>query len=46
MSDLLEVVEEGIAWLTLNRPDRLNALSPVMVSSLGEVIERPGADRT
>src|SRR5215471_13763330 len=46
MPDLLEVVEDGIAWLTLNRPDRLNALSPVMVSSLGEVIERLGADRS
>jgi len=46
MSDLLEVVEDGIGWLTLNRPDRLNALSPVMVSSLGEVIERLGADRS
>ena len=46
MSDLLEVVEDGIAWLTLNRPDRLNALSPVMVSSLDEVIERLGTDRS
>src|SRR5215467_9074374 len=46
MSDLLEVVEDGIAWLTLNRPDRLNALSPVMVSSLGDVIERLGADQS
>src|SRR5215472_12510926 len=46
MPDLLEVVEDGITWLTLNRPDRLNALSPVMVSSLGEVIERLGADRS
>src|SRR5215831_13995875 len=36
----------GSAWLTLNRPDRLNALSPVMLSSLGEVIERLGADRS
>ena len=46
MSELSEVVEDGIAWLTLSRPDRLNALSPVMVSSLGGVIERLGADRS
>ena len=36
MTDLLETTEDGIAWLTLNRPDRLNALSPAMLSGLGE----------
>ena len=30
MSDLLESIEDGVAWLTLNRPDRLNALSIAM----------------
>jgi 2-(1,2-epoxy-1,2-dihydrophenyl)acetyl-CoA isomerase len=44
MADLLETIEDGIAWLTLNRPDRLNALSPVMVSSLAEALERLSAD--
>ena len=44
MADLLETIEDGIACLTLNRPDRLNALSPVMVSSLAEALERLGAD--
>jgi enoyl-CoA hydratase/carnithine racemase len=36
MTDLLETTEDGIAWLTLNRPDRLNAFSPAMLSDLGE----------
>ena len=31
MTDLLEAREDGIAWLTLNRPDRLNAFSPAML---------------
>ncbi len=30
MTDLLESTENGIATLTLNRPERLNALSPAM----------------
>ena len=28
MADLLETIEDGVAILTLNRPDRLNAFSP------------------
>ena len=28
MTDLLEARGDGIAWLTLKRPDRLNAFSP------------------
>jgi 2-(1,2-epoxy-1,2-dihydrophenyl)acetyl-CoA isomerase len=44
MTDLLEVMEDGVAWLTLNRPDRLNALSPAMLRSLGEALERLGSD--
>jgi len=44
MTDLLETTEDGIAWLTLNRPDRLNALSPAMLSGLGEALQRLSAD--
>jgi 2-(1,2-epoxy-1,2-dihydrophenyl)acetyl-CoA isomerase len=44
MSDLLEKSENGIAWLTLNRPDRLNAFSPAMVLALREALERLGSD--
>ena len=40
MTDLLEAREDGIAWLTLNRPDRLNAFSPAMLEVLGETLHR------
>ena len=46
MTDLLETTEDGIAWLTLNRPDRLNALSPAMLSGLGEALHRLSTDPT
>jgi 2-(1,2-epoxy-1,2-dihydrophenyl)acetyl-CoA isomerase len=38
--DLLAEVDDGVATLTLNRPDRRNALSPAMVAALGRVLER------
>jgi 2-(1,2-epoxy-1,2-dihydrophenyl)acetyl-CoA isomerase len=44
LTDLLETTEDGIAWLTLNRPDRLNAFSPDMLRGLGEALERLGGD--
>jgi enoyl-CoA hydratase/carnithine racemase len=44
MTDLLETAEDGIAWLTLNRPDRLNAFSPAMLTALGEALQRLGSD--
>src|SRR5271155_5761036 len=44
MNDLLETTEDGIAWLTLNRPDRLNAFSPPMLLALGEALQRLGSD--
>ena len=44
MTDLLETTENGIAWLTLNRPDRLNALSPAMLTDLREALQRLGSD--
>src|SRR6201998_2639893 len=40
MTDLLETTEDGIDWLTLNRADRLNALSPAMLSGLSEALQR------
>jgi 2-(1,2-epoxy-1,2-dihydrophenyl)acetyl-CoA isomerase len=40
MTDLVETMEDGIAWLTLNRPDRLNAFSPAMLQALGEALQR------
>src|ERR1700757_546634 len=44
MTDLLESMEDGVAWLTLNRPDRLNAFSPGMLEALGEALQHLGSD--
>src|SRR6185295_14960354 len=44
MPDLLESTENGITTLTLNRPERLNALSPAMTAGLKEALERLGTD--
>src|SRR5262249_35101043 len=45
MPDLLESAENGIVTLTLNRPERLNALSPDMTAGLTEALERLSTDR-
>jgi len=45
VSDLLETTENGITTLTLNRPERLNALSPAMTEGLKEALERLSTDR-
>ena len=39
-NDLLESVKDGVAVLTLNRPDRLNALSVAMLDALLERVAR------
>lgn len=44
MPDLLESTENGITTLTLNRPERLNALSPAMIDGLKEALERLASD--
>jgi 2-(1,2-epoxy-1,2-dihydrophenyl)acetyl-CoA isomerase len=44
MTDLVETTEDGIAWLTLNRPDRLNAFSPAMLQGLREALQRLSGD--
>ena len=44
MTDLVETTEDGIAWLTLNRPDRLNAFSPPMLQGLAEALQRLSGD--
>ena len=45
MPDLLETTEKGVTTLTLNRPERLNALSPTMTAGLKEALERLATDR-
>jgi 2-(1,2-epoxy-1,2-dihydrophenyl)acetyl-CoA isomerase len=42
--DLLEVVEDGVAVLTLNRPDRLNAMSGPMLAAMLEALPRLAND--
>lgn len=42
MPDLLEEFDDGIAWLTLNRPDRMNAISPELANALVEALTRLG----
>ena len=44
MPDLLESVEDGVATLTLNRPENLNALSEDIREGLLEAFTRLGAD--
>ncbi len=46
MPDLLESTERGITTLTLNRPERLNALSPEMTAGLKSALERLAGDHT
>ncbi len=44
MSDLIESVAAGIATFTLNRPDRLNALSAEMLDGLIAALQRVAVD--
>lgn len=44
MTDLLEARDDRVAWLILNRPDRLNAFSPAMLLGLGEALQRLSGD--
>jgi 2-(1,2-epoxy-1,2-dihydrophenyl)acetyl-CoA isomerase len=46
MTDLIESTENGITTLTLNRPERLNALSPAMTAGLTEALERLATDHS
>jgi enoyl-CoA hydratase/carnithine racemase len=44
MSDLLYEVRDGVATITLHRPDRLNAISFAMLEALGERLLEADAD--
>lgn len=39
MTDVLTEIKENIMYLTLNRPDRLNAFSPKMISGIKQSLE-------
>src|SRR5215472_13361045 len=43
---LLEVKDDGIATLVMNRPDRLNALNNELASALNEALGRVAADES
>src|SRR6185369_9317594 len=42
--ELLETINDGVTVLTLNRPERLNALSGPMLTALLEALPRLAAD--
>lgn len=45
MDDTLLIEQRGaVLWLTMNRPDAMNALSPAMIGALDRVIDRAGND--
>lgn len=44
MSDILTNVDQGLGTITLNRPDRRNALSPAMVDGLSQALTDMEAD--
>jgi 2-(1,2-epoxy-1,2-dihydrophenyl)acetyl-CoA isomerase len=43
--DLLSERRDGVLWLTMNRPDKLNALSEDMVSGLIDQLTRASTDK-
>ncbi len=43
---LIETLQDGIATLTLNRPEARNAMSPEMMTALAEALPRLAADRS
>jgi enoyl-CoA hydratase/carnithine racemase len=43
---LLETVEAGVLALTLNRPERRNAIDPDLRDALADAVDRTGADET
>lgn len=46
MGDLLETIEDGVATLTMNRPERRNAMSQEMLDGLSEALLRLWEDDT
>src|ERR1700694_700756 len=43
-TDLLESIKDGVATLTMNRPDRLNAMSRPLLDAMLEALHRRAED--
>ena len=43
-SAVLSEIRNGAMWITLNRPDALNALTPEVVSGVNAAIDRAVSD--
>jgi enoyl-CoA hydratase/carnithine racemase len=41
----VEIGDDGIARLTLNRPEKLNALTPAMMAEIADALDRLGRDK-
>src|SRR4051812_17407417 len=41
---LYEITPDGLAWITLNRPDALNSFTGAMLAELAEVFKEAGRD--
>ncbi|HQD14334.1 MAG TPA: enoyl-CoA hydratase/isomerase family protein [Ottowia sp.] len=44
--ELLQRQQDGVLWLTINRPERRNAISPGVLAGLTEALSRANADRS
>src|SRR5262249_29499940 len=44
-SDVLERVDDGVQWITLNRPDAGNALTPDQRNRIVDLLDRSDSDR-
>ncbi|HMN83432.1 MAG TPA: enoyl-CoA hydratase-related protein [Burkholderiaceae bacterium] len=42
--EILQATENGVAWITLNRPDSLNALNAALLTGLRAALEQAAAD--
>src|SRR5436190_19565919 len=45
MDLILYLAEAGIARITLNRPEKRNALNPAMIAGLRDTLQRSAADQ-
>ena len=44
--NVLYRAEEGVAWLTLNRPDRLNAMTNALMRSICDALKHVDEDES